>query len=194
MSRPTVLQNIGIAMLLTLFAVMGEAVFGVFTAKYQAMKFAGALTLCAYLLLLLRQSRLHSGQIVMAVITLLIIGFGLFVLQRPSALVLAAVTLVWLWRSLLCASGLLSVAVDMALCALGTVAAYQAFALSGSFAAALWCFLLLQALHSVFPASFGRDMARPGQDRFNNAFQTAEDALQQLALPPPFGEGAEKKT
>jgi|GEM_PF-3374001 len=152
-----------------------------------------ATSLC-YLLYLLWRSRASAGRISMA---LLWAGISLPVLLLVPRWTLAVqLTLLWLTRSLFLQRGFSAALGDLALMLVGIGAGAWAIGASGSLAAAIWTFLLVQApfgavggyLSSILTPGNADladaelvDVDLGGGDRFERAEQSAAASLRRLA-------------
>ncbi len=149
---------------------------------------AGTLTLAVvglgYLGYLLWRSPEPAGRV-----TLLLAGGGATagtLLAAPHWLLALQLGLLWLTRSLLLQRGPIAALADLGLVLLGLGAGLWAIAATGSLAAALWCFFLVQALFPVLDNLGGRRPDTAGPDahddgRFDRAERSATASLRRLA-------------
>ena len=102
-------------------------------------------------------------------------------------LVLIQAAMIWLVRSLYFHGSLISAALDFGLVSAGLAAAAWAMINTGSLAAALWSFFLVQALFCWLP-NLAQPSADAAQDRgqassFQSAHRIAQDAVRKLSQP-----------
>jgi hypothetical protein len=89
-------------------------------------------------------------------------------------------------RSLYFYSSLISALADFALVLFGMAASVWAVIQTGSLFIGVWCFFLVQALFVVIPDAW-KQTRKPGtlanseEDRFQNAYRTAQAALTKLS-------------
>lgn len=181
--RPSFLQGVLVALLLSFF---GGAVFvtlKVLLAPGLLLRTVIALLALAYVLYLLSRSRERTGRIVCIVLWTLIATIT-WVLHPPLLLyVLVHAGLIWLIRSLYFHASVLAALADLGLSALSLAAAIWATSQSHSLMLALWCFFLVQALFVAIPASLRSSTATQetsGDEGFQRAHRCAEAALRRL--------------
>jgi hypothetical protein len=107
-------------------------------------------------------------------------------LLAPVWLLPTQLSVLWLTRVLLHQRGLLAALLDLALILLGLGAGLWAIAATGSTAAALWSFFLVQALFPILRGLPGRvpldsAPAVDGDDRFDRAARSAASSLRRLS-------------
>ncbi len=142
----------------------------------------------AYLVYLLQRARARIGKLVTVAAWALLAAVN-WLLPVPlfeQILLLAALT--WLVRSLYFHASLISAALDFGLVAVGLAAAAWAVVNTGSLAAALWSFFLLQALFCWIPDAAGRSVRDPADadinaSSFRAAHRVALDAVRKLSTP-----------
>jgi hypothetical protein len=176
------LQHIGIALVLTGIATLNEALFRQFFSALVSVKFTMVCALFLYLTYLIWQSRQPTGRITLFIINVGVLLIGQFAVTQLSNLILIYLVLIWLNRCLLCYASLFSMIVDLGLCLISLTTVYFIFITGNHWLTALWCFFLLQALHTLIPGkkiNHNLDHAATNEN-FNLALQSAESALQQI--------------
>ena len=184
MKKPTLLDGITLAMVISLGAAAVSLVLGGFIVSgllFELLLYGATLT---YLLYLLKRSNARIGRLLVisawAAISLGSWFFDVALIQQ----VLIQAGLVWLVRSLYFHGSLFSAALDFGLVSAGLAASAWALINTGSLAAALWSFFLVQALFCWLP-----QLARQPSVSFENAdassFQSAhriaEEAVRKLS-------------
>ena len=178
MKVSSLLQHIGIAMILSCLAAINNFIFsGLLSSRFNI-----SLIVFLYLVYLIWQSHLAAGRITLLVFNLCVLLFFLFTGIHLVTLLWVYLAIIWLTRSLLYYSSLLSVLADLGLCLFSASIAYWLLSNGYGLVSIMWCLLLLQALHSLIPGK--RKPAKSQQtstsDNFNHALQSAESALHQL--------------
>lgn len=184
MRRPTLIQGIGIAVLLTGLAIAAGFFFNAVFGGYFAAKATLAVTFTAYLTYLIGRGRTRAGRITLTFLCLLLLGWGLLAGTTLASMAAGGAALIWLVRSLTFYSSLIAAGADAFLGVLALGAGAWAFSVSGSTVAGAWCFFLVQALHAFIPSRFGpRDLKQAQDvsgDRFSRAHGAAEAAIEAL--------------
>ncbi len=183
MKENTLLQHIGLAIGLSVLALINDLILRQFFNVMLSNQLNISLLVCLYLGFIIRRSPLISGRITLLAINLSIVLISLFWVKHTSTLLVIYLTMIFCNRSLLCYSNLLAIMADLGLCLLSTCAVFWLLANSYSSLTALWCFMLFQALHTLLPSkkvSHAKRQPAPSQDKFNHALQSAEGALQKL--------------
>lgn len=183
MKTNSLLSQLVIALLLTCLAAIVSALFNQFVGSQTNARLNLSLIMLLYLGCLIWQNPRPAGRI-----TLMASNLGLALLcllfeVRLGTLFWLYPAITWLNRCLLRYSSILAIMSDSALCLLGAGAALWALGNGYGLVMALWCFLLLQALHVMIPCRKAPRRKMPAsqtQDNFNRAMQSAESALQQL--------------
>ena len=185
MKQPGIIDGIIIAAVISIAAAVANLLFGGLFGRgvlFNLLLLAAALT---YLLFLLKRSPTRVGRVVLisswALVSLGAWFFGLSLLEQ----ILIQAAFIWLARALYFHNSLFSAALDFGLVAVGLAAGAWAIANTGSPAAALWSFFLVQALHCWIP-----DLARKqcgaehkagaGKSSFQSAHRVATDAVRKL--------------
>jgi hypothetical protein len=140
-----------------------------------------------YLVYLLWCSPEPAGRL--SVVVAAVAATVMALLLAPAWTLPVQLGLVWLTRSIWLQRGPLAAIADLALVALGLGGALWAIGASGSLAAALWTFFLVQALFPVLgaaaarvmPAGSGADGTADAGQRFEQAERTAAASLRRLA-------------
>ena len=183
MKPNALLQQIVIALALTCLAAANDFIFSQFFTGQLSTKLNLSIIVFCYLGYLNRQSHLPAGRIILLLINISALLICLFTVDRFNTLLLIYLAMIWLNRSLLCYSGVLAVLADLGLCLGSASAVYGVLANGNSVIAALWCFLLLQALHPLIP---GKKLPKTTKrtststDTFDQSLQAAENALQAI--------------
>lgn len=184
MKRPTLLYNIGIAVIMTVVALLAGSVLRSFFSGSLVSVLTLSLLTIIYIGHLLSGSGIRAGKITLGLICLTVLIATIFMKVNLSTLLIISIGLIWITRSLLYYSSFLPAIADMGLCMMSLAGAIWGFFISGSVAAAIWCFFLTQALSALIPKRFNRHLSTEttsGQDRFNQAYQSAETAIRHLA-------------
>ena len=183
MKSSSLLQHIGIALTLTCLAAINNIIFRQFVTGQLSAKMNISLIVLLYLGYLIQQSDLAAGKITLLSINLGILITCLFAITHLPTLLLIYLLMIWLNRLLLCYSNVLAILADLGLCLISASMVYWVWVNGNSIIAALWCFLLLQALHTLLPYKEIPIRQKPSStstDHFNHALQSAESALQQI--------------
>ncbi len=184
MKSTTLLQHIGVALLLTILTAINREVFDLFFSPLVGTRLNLSFIVLIYLGLLAWQNRIPAGRVTLMAINATIILLCLILTTRLSILLWLYPLIIWINRSLLRYRSLTAVFVDMGLCLLGIGAALWTLHNGHGWAAAIWCLFLTQALHVMIP---GRKMtsraksSSTSQDNFNRALRSAENALRELS-------------
>ncbi len=184
MKRPTLLYNTGIAVIMTVIAMLTGSVLRLFFPGSLVSVLTLSMLTMIYIGHLLSGSGIRVGKITLGLICLTALIIAIFMKVNLSTLLLISVGLIWATRSLLYYSSILPAIADMGLCIMSFAGAIWGFLISGSVAAAIWCFFLTQALSALIPKRFNchpSTETKSGQDRFNQAYQSAETAIRHLA-------------
>jgi len=183
MKENTLLQHIGLAIGLSALALINDLILRQLFNVMLSNQLNISLLVCLYLGFIIRRSPLIAGRIILLAINLSIVLISLFWVKHTSTLLVIYLTMIFCNRSLLCYANLLAIMSDLGLCLLSASTAFWLLANSYSILTALWCFMLLQALHTLLPSkkvSHAKRQPAPSQDKFNHALQSAEGALQKL--------------
>ena len=184
MKRPTLLYHVGIAIFMTLIALLTGFVLRYLFSASLVLALTLSLLTMIYISHLLSRSGIRVGKITLGLICLTVLIIAILLKVKLSTLLLISVGLIWITRSLLYYSSLIPAIVDLALCIVSFASAIWGFIISDSIAAAIWCFFLTQALSALIPKRFNHHPSaetKSGQDRFNQAYQSAETAIRHLA-------------
>jgi len=183
MKENTLLQHIGLAIGLSVLALINDLILRQFVNVMLSNQLNISLLVCLYLGFIIRRSSLISGRITLLAINLSIVLISLFWIKHASTLLVIFLTTIFCNRALLCYANLLAIMADLGLCLLSASTAFWLLANNYSSLTALWCFMLLQALHTLLPSkkvAYAKKQSAPSQDKFNHALQSAEGALQKL--------------
>jgi len=191
MKKPGLVDGITVAMIISLGAAFASLLLGgliVYGLLFELLLYAATL---AYLLYLLKRCKARIGRVVAitgwAFTSLLCWFFDVALLEQ----VLIQAGMIWLVRSLYFHGSLFSAALDFGLVSVGLAASAWAMVNTGSLAAALWSFFLVQALFCWLPQlahqqtgtgqhSAGHQGARH-PSHFHSAHRVAEDAVRKLS-------------
>lgn len=188
MKAPGLIDGVLIAALIAVGAGIAGLLLGGFVGLGSLFNLVLPAATLVYLLYLLRRSETRVGRVVVisgwAIASLAGWLLDLALLQQ----VLMQAGLVWLTRSLYFHSSLLSALLDLALVAGGLLTGAWALVNTGSLAAALWSFFLLQALFGWIPAFTPQQpddpfYRRDDSSRFQSAHRVAIDAVRKLTQP-----------
>lgn len=182
---PGIINGILAAFLISLAAGAASLLLGGFI--YQSTLFALVLygVTFAYLIYLLRKSSARVGRVVVisswAGITLLCWFFNIPLLEQ----ILIQAGIIWLVRSLYFHASLIAAALDFILVAIGLAASTWAMVNTGSLAATVWSFFLVQSLFCWIPdlsrkPSGEVSTAPTAKTNFQSAHRAALDAVQKL--------------
>lgn len=186
MKRPTILAGIAFAFVVAVFAL--PAWWDLRVALPAAMAFrivvlSGYLAYCAYLL---RTAQTRVGALSLAAANL-VIGLGIAFLPITTPTVAGALAImVSLNRSLLFQRSLVAMALDGVTSVAGLVFAGYLLNQTGSVAAALWSYFLVQSVFVVIPPRFPKDSGplpqdtAAGADSFVHGQRQAEAALERI--------------
>jgi hypothetical protein len=181
--RPSFARGLGAALLLAAGGAAVLAALVPWIGSGSALRAVIALCGFAYVLYVIGSSGERVGRITTIVSWCAAAGVAWLLGLPLVAYVLVHVGLVWLVRSLYHYSGLLPALADFGLGLLGVAFAAWAAQRSGSPWLALWCFFLVQAFHTLIPATLPRRDAAPDvpEDAFARAHRNAEAAVRRLS-------------
>jgi hypothetical protein len=172
--------SLGGGALLALIVLIVPPALGSMTARIAALAIIGV----GYLAYLAWRSPTAAGRVILPLTGGALSAAALLLV--PVLLLPVQLGVLWLTRALLHQRGLLSALADLALVLLGLGAGIWALSATGSIAAALWSFFLVQAL---FPTLRGLDARRlrarsapvvDGDARFERAAQSALSSLRRM--------------
>ena len=177
MKVSSLLRHIGIAMMLSSLAAIVETIFtGLLSSKLNI-----SLIVFLYLTYLIWQSHLAAGRITLLVFNLCVLLIFLFKGIHLVTLLWVYLAIIWLNRSLLYYSSLLSVLADLGLCLFSASIAYWLLSNDYGLVSIMLCLLLLQGLHClIVDKKIPSKSQTSSADNFNHALKSAESALQQL--------------
>ena len=186
--KPGVFDGLIVALLIALAAGVASLLFGGFFAQALLIGVVLHAAALAYLVYLLQRARARVGKLITLTAWALLTAVN-WLLPIPlfeQILLLAA--FIWLVRSLYFHASLISAALDFGLVSVGLAAAAWAAVNTGSLAAALWSFFLLQALFCWIPQAAGqakpvRTDADLNAASFHAAHRVALDAVRKLSTP-----------
>ena len=186
MKYPGIIDGVGVAVIIALGAGIATLALGGFMSLGALLNLVLPWATLVYLIYLFKRSDARTGRVVAiaawAALSMACWLFDLHVSQQA----LAQAGIVWLVRSLYFHNSLLTALLDLGLVAAGLVAGAWALINTGSAAAALWSFFLLQALFCWLPA-FGRKANQAHRDGESSSFlaahRVAVDAVRKLSQP-----------
>jgi len=185
MKKPGIMDGIVFALAVALCAGLANLVLGALVGSGTLFNLILLAATLAYLLFLFRRSPTRIGRVVLLA-AWAVSSLACWLLELPLfEQVLLQAGFVWLVRALYYHGSLLSAALDFGLVSAGLAAGAWAMINTGSLAAALWSFFLLQSLFGWIP-----NLAREQDDRlvrsaeaksaFQSAHQVAVDAVRKL--------------
>jgi hypothetical protein len=186
MNKPSILDGVTLAMVISLGAAAASLLLGgfiVYGLLFELLLYGASLV---YLLYLLKRSQARIGRVLAigawALISFTCWFFDVALLQQ----VLIQAGMIWLLRSLYFHGSLTSAALDFGLVSAGLAASAWAMVNTGSLAAALWSFFLVQALFCWLPQlaprrSAGGESPASQHSPFQTAHRVAEDAVRKLS-------------
>ncbi len=185
MKKPGIINGVILAAIISLAAGAISLLFGPMLGYGNLFNLVLLAATLTYLLFLLGRSDTRVGRVVLiSAWALASLGgwfFGLGILEQ----VLIQAGFIWLTRSLYYHSSLFSAALDFGLVSAGLAAGTWAMVNTGSIAAALWSFFLVQALFCWIPElarkQAGEDLPTPARASFQNAHRVATDAVRKLS-------------
>lgn len=185
MKYPGIIDGVMFAVIVAVGAGIAGLALGGFTSLGALLGLVLPWATLVYLVYLFKRSEARSGRVVAvaawAAVSLACWLFDLHLSQQ----VLAQAGIIWLVRSLYFHNSLLAALLDLGLVAAGLAAGAWALINTGSAAAALWSFFLLQALFCWIPA-FDRKASETQRDgtessSFHAAHRVAIDAVRKLS-------------
>lgn len=180
MKQSSLLQHITIALGLSCLAAISGYVSSLFLETTLSVRLNLSFILFLYLSYLIRQNHLPAGRLTLMALNTGLILIFLLTEARLNTLVWVYPGMIWITRSLLRYLNVYSILADLILCLCSTGTALWLIGNGYGLMSALWCFLLLQALHIVIPGKKSKQHTS-GIDKFNSAAKSAESALQQLS-------------
>jgi hypothetical protein len=187
MKYPGIIDGVMVAVIIAVGVGIATLALGGFTTLGELLNLVLPWATLVYLVYLFKRSDARIGRVVAiaawAVVSLACWLFDLHLSQQA----LAQAGIVWLVRSLYFHNSILAALLDLGLVGTGLLAGAWALINTGSAAAALWSFFLLQALFCWIPA-FDPSRDRVGRDdaetaSFQSAHRVAIDAVRKLSQP-----------
>lgn len=184
MQRPTFLEGVGIALLISLITSPLAALLHLWVGGFLGVAVFVVTLTYLYIVYLLARSRKTTGRMTLAGLSAVLLS-GSLVLPAPwvglSALALMAAMRACAYSRSICSSLLHGL-----LCLFGLGVALWAYRQSGSLFLTVWSFFLLQALFVYIPAHLPKSQEAPvpGEDPFSQAHQAAQQALARLRSGP----------
>jgi hypothetical protein len=186
MNKLTILDGVTVAMVISLAAAAASLLLGgliVYGLMFELLLYGATL---AYLLYLLKRSQARVGRLLVIAVWAITCLTCWFFDAPLLGQVLIQAGMIWLVRSLYFHGSLFSALLDFGLVSSGLAASAWAMLNTGSLAAALWSFFLVQAFFSWLP-QLGQEQPRndlrgsndPSQ--FQSAHRVAEAAVRKLS-------------
>ena len=184
MKQPTFLEGVLLALIA---AISGTAIFSVLNLVMPAdtiLRLLISLLSLVYIGYLMARSSKRLGRITAFSSWILVSVIGLLLAPSLLLLVLLHCGFIWIVRSLYIHNAVLAATADLALTGLSLAAAIWAMLQSGSLFLTIWCFFLTQALFVAIPKNWSGKQVRtePVEERFYQAYQSAQKALTKLVL------------
>ena len=188
MQRPTLLEGVLVALVLSLLAGPIVVLLHSLVGSLLAWKVVVVTLVYTYICYLLVQRGRMSGRITLGLLALAVLLAGIALDLRLTSLLLLCVALIWGIRSFAYSRSLVSAVLQGGMCVLGCGAALMVYGRSGSGALAIWSFFLVQAAFVLIPAQLTRrptvdlsEELRGALNNFGRAHHAAEQALNRLA-------------
>lgn len=188
MQRPTLLEGVLVALVLSLLAAPSVALLYSLVGSLLAWKVVVVVMAYTYMCYLLVQCGRRSGRITLGLLALAVLLAGVALDLRLTSLLLLCVALIWGIRSFAYSRSLVSAVLQGGVCVLGCGAALVVYGHSHSFALAIWSFFLVQAAFVLIPARLTRrptadigEAVEGAPDGFGRAHHAAAQALDRLA-------------
>jgi len=187
MQRPTLLEGVLVALMLSLLAAPIVVLLHSLVGSLLAWKAVVVVMAYTYICYLLVQRGRTSGRVTLGLLALAALLAGAALDLRLISMLLLSVALIWGIRSFAYSRSLVSVVLQGVVCVLGCGAALMVYGHSGSCALAIWGFFLVQAAFVLIPARLTRrptadiyEQLRGSPDGFGRAHHAAEQALDRL--------------
>lgn len=188
MKTPGIIDGVLVAILIAVGAGIASLLLGGFIGQGALFNLVLLWATLVYLIYLLRRSEARIGRVAaLAGWAAASLACWLFEVPLLQQAMLQA-GYIWLVRTLYFHGSLIAAAFDFGLLALGLAAGAWALVNTGSPAAALWSFFLLQALFCWIPdLARARDgenrLLQQDRSRFQSAHRVAIDAVRKLSQP-----------
>lgn len=186
MKPSSLIQGIVVALGLSLAARPMLMVFSVLAPSVDNQLLIASL-MATYVLYMLSRRAGKVGRVTLAMFSWGLLFGSCFVGMSVGFVILLGIGLIWLLRSVLRYSSLLSALSDGLLCTAGLGCAAAIAMLTGSIALTVWGFFLCQALWVLIPPRFNFLTKRrcftgaEDSDRFSRSYHAAEAALRSIA-------------
>jgi hypothetical protein len=191
MAKTSLMQGMLIALILSVVSIplmLALTVLGLSMANQVLM----AILTCVYLAYMLAKSTSRVGRATLGVVNLAVLVGACFWGASTWLVMLLAVGLIWLVRSLLNYSSLVPVIMDGLLCVVSLGCAVGVLIVTGNVFLTVWSFFLPQALVVFIPRRLERSGAwhasmsakakqEANADKFDRAHRAAEEAIRCLA-------------
>ncbi len=181
MKTPTLIEQIGIAIALTMASYPATPLLHYWFSPEAAHNTLLGLLLLAYILCLCILAPARPGKIILISISAILTGLALFIVSSPLGLTTLAIGLLCTSRTLLFYRCLVALFSD-ALLQIGAISiALWAYSSNGSLLLSIWCFFLCQALWVFIPIDTKQTIkgwhSNETTDRFSHSHRMAETAL-----------------
>ena len=183
MSKPTFLEEAGVALIIALAGILIHGAIGWVLPGGTALRLLASGLGLAYVLYLLGRSRERTGRVTTLALWLTVTGL-LWAISLPLSLYISVqLAMIWMTRSLYFHQGLFAALMDLGLSGLSLIGALGAYLHTGSLFLSLWCLFLIQALFVYIPPlpQPGSQNTGSDQDRFLRAHEAATAAVQRLS-------------
>jgi hypothetical protein len=182
MKSTSLLQHISLAIALSCLAFVNDVILKQWVTAALSVRLNLSLSVFLYLGYLMRCHPMPAGRMTLLMINLVVLLVCLSTDARFSTLLWVYLVMIWINRSLLRYASVVAAAADLGLSLFSAGAFYAIFSNGYGLVTSLWCFLLLQALHSVIPGKKVpiKPNCKAPADQFDRALHSAENALQQL--------------
>jgi len=187
-SKPTVLEGIGVALAASIAGAGAFAILSVVLDGLGLFRLLVAALALGYVVYLLVRSREHTGRVSVIAVWLALAAANLLLVRSPLLYVVVHLAVIWLVRALYYYQGVLPALMDLGLMAAALLAGVWAGQTTHSLFLSLWCFFLPQALFVLIPVSLtrprNRAVAAADADEFERAHRAARLALRKLTNTP----------
>jgi len=177
------LLHIILAIILSALAIIGDLLLSVFFTGTLMIQINITLVLALYLSFIISKSQIKAGKLSLISLNLSMLLISLYFINEVTALLISYLCLIFINRAILSYGYRLSVLADLGLCLVSASAVLYLIDHGYSYLMALWCFLLLQALHSLLPSKKSiknKKQRINSQDKFDQALHSAEEALHKI--------------
>lgn len=184
MKTVTFWEGVVIALLASVFSIMGYYALTFFCPDDFAVRLLISGLAFAYSLYLLNRSQKSVGRILLMLAWFVILVTLWLFYPSLTLFLLVHVLAIWLVRCLYFYGSLFASLADLGLATLSVASAFWALHHTNSLFLTVWCFFLVQALFVYIPTGKKRpnaDRASTTETDFKRAYQTAETAIRKLS-------------